>query len=80
MHIAAISNHPAVVQALISRSASCRIRNHNGLLPLDLVGKDTFPELGEVLAREEDPSGSLEGLVQVSVMKGGKGYAKVMPI
>lgn len=80
MHIAAISNHPAVVQVLINHGASCRIRNHNGLLPLNLVGKGAFPELGEVLAREEDPSASQEGLVQVTVMKGGKGYAKVMPI
>lgn len=79
MHIAAVSNHSLVVQSLLNHHASCRIRNHSGLLPMDLVGKDSIPALGEVLSQEEDPSGSIEGLVQVT-MKGKRGYAKVIPI
>jgi len=46
---------------------------------MDLVGKDSIPALGEVLSQEEDPSGSIEGLMQVT-MKGKRGYAKVIPI
>lgn len=80
MHIAAISGHAAVVKVLLHHQASCRVRNHHGQLPLDLVNKESSEiVLMEMLAQEEDPSGSVDNLLP-DRKKSSKNYAKIVPL